>query len=94
MNGLVAKGVSGDFMRNLKIIAGPLIIFLILSATSVLAETPYTAPRDLDRLSENASIDCTKVNNNTSSSTVARILCSGRDGAAADWDLNSGHLEK
>jgi hypothetical protein len=36
-----------------------------------------------------ASIDCAAVSTNSKASTVARALCSGRDGAAADWDLNA-----
>lgn len=76
-------------MSILKRIASLLIFFLPLGTTSVFSEASHAIPRNLDRLSESASIDCAKVNINTSSSTVARILCSSRDGAAADWDLNS-----
>ena len=73
-----------------KWIASLLVFFLPFVATCVFTtEVSHAMPRDLDRLSESASIDCAKVNINASSSTVARILCSGRDGAAADWDLNS-----
>lgn len=39
-------------------------------------------------LSSKASIDCAKVATQ-SNNPVAHILCSGIDGAAADWDLNS-----
>lgn len=40
-------------------------------------------------VSATASIDCAAVSANSKASTVARVLCSGRDGAAADWDLNA-----
>jgi peptidoglycan hydrolase-like protein with peptidoglycan-binding domain len=40
-------------------------------------------------LSDKPSINCAKVPANRASSAVARILCSGKDGAAADWDLNA-----
>jgi hypothetical protein len=76
-------------MKTQKLIAALLLLLLPGSVNSTQAEGPYTAPRDPDHLSENASIDCAKVTSSPSSSTVARILCSGRDGAAADWDLNS-----
>src|SRR6202041_1307991 len=55
----------------------------------VLADPLDATRQDLDHLSDGASIDCAKVRNNPSSSTVARILCSNREGGAADWDLNS-----
>jgi peptidoglycan hydrolase-like protein with peptidoglycan-binding domain len=76
-------------MNIQKLIASLVVSFLPFGAMSSFAEIAHAMPRDLDRLSENASIDCAKVNINASSSTVARILCSGREGVAADWDLNS-----
>ena len=47
-----------------------------------------SAANEPQHLSERASIDCIKVATQ-STNTVARVLCSGRDGATADWDLNS-----
>jgi Putative peptidoglycan binding domain len=76
-------------MKHKTTIATLFLCLLFIGANSAEAESPYTAPQDLDHLSENASLGCDKVNSNPSSSTVARILCRGRDGAAADWDLNS-----
>jgi peptidoglycan hydrolase-like protein with peptidoglycan-binding domain/uncharacterized protein YecT (DUF1311 family) len=46
--------------------------------------SPSTAANSPPSLSDKASIDCTKAG-----STVAKILCGSRDGAKADWDLNS-----
>lgn len=76
-------------MKHKMTIAALFLCLLCIGGNSAEAESLYTGPQDLDHLSEKASLDCNKVNSNASSSTVARILCSGRDGAAADWDLNS-----
>jgi peptidoglycan hydrolase-like protein with peptidoglycan-binding domain len=46
------------------------------------------APDDM-RISDRASIDCAKVSITPKASTVAKVLCSGPQGAAADWDLNA-----
>jgi uncharacterized protein YecT (DUF1311 family) len=70
-------------MAKLPIIAG-LAILSFASVTTSLAEVdPYFSNLP-PTLSESASIDCTKAG-----STVAKILCGSREGAKADWDLNS-----
>ena len=70
-------------MAKLPIIAG-LAILSFVSVTNSLAEVdPYFSNLP-PTLSESASIDCTKAG-----SAVAKILCGSREGAKADWDLNS-----
>jgi hypothetical protein len=46
-------------------------------------------PDAAHKLSDKPSIDCAKVAIRSNSGAVARILCSGSDGASADWDLNA-----
>ena len=70
-------------MTKLPIIAG-LAILSFVSVTNSLAEVdPYFSNLP-PTLSESASIDCTRAG-----SAVAKILCGSREGAKADWDLNS-----
>ena len=61
-----------------------------LGASSLLlwSGLAAAAPDDM-RISDRASIDCAKVAITPRASTVAKVLCSGPKGAAADWDLNA-----
>jgi Putative peptidoglycan binding domain len=70
------------------IIAAACLLELSCFSQPVYAEDLVSKTRR-DRLSDTASIDCEKVHSNPTTSTVARILCAGKDGASADWDLNS-----
>ena len=60
-----------------------------LHSSNAVAQTWPVAVRDPERLSQSASINCQKVSLAPRSSLVAKILCSGKDGASADWDLNA-----
>lgn len=77
-----------NFVRQLQIAAGFLPVFWVFATTCAFAELSQRETR-VGHLSEVASIDCENVQLNPKSSSVARILCTDRDGAAADWDLNA-----
>jgi uncharacterized protein YecT (DUF1311 family) len=72
--------------RSLRAVSTFAIGLLIFQITYQIGPA---AAHETDHLSDQASIDCNSVKANPASSTVARILCSGSDGASADWDLNS-----
>jgi hypothetical protein len=64
-----------------------LAVSVLIISASARAQDQH-GPGDTSDLSATASIDCAAVSANPKASTVARVLCGGRDGAAADWDLN------
>src|ERR1700730_37891 len=70
-------------MMKLLFIAGLAIFSFASMETSIAQFDPYFSNFP-PTLSDKASIDCTRAG-----SAVARILCGSRDGAMADWDLNS-----
>jgi uncharacterized protein len=61
-----------------------LIILSFATVDTAIAQVGPSVPSSPPTLSDKASIDCTKAG-----SAVARILCGSREGAMADWDLNS-----
>ena len=68
---------------KLLFVAGLAIFSFASKETSIAQVDPYFS-KFPPTLSDKASIDCTRAG-----SAVARILCGSRDGAMADWDLNS-----
>ena len=78
-------GSDNTRSRKLRFRTGPWFLLVL----AVVVNSSAHAQSNKGRLSESASFDCVKVAANPSSSIVARILCSGKDGAAADWDVNS-----
>jgi uncharacterized protein len=76
-------------MLRLLIVVGLFILSFANVDSTIAGAAPDppskpTGPTSAPRLSDRASLDCTKVG-----STVAKILCGSREGAMADWDLNS-----
>jgi hypothetical protein len=76
-------------MPKLLLVAGLAILSFVKVDCSIAGDAadPPSKPTVSNAppsLSDKASIDCTKAG-----STVAKILCGSREGAMADWDLNS-----